>query len=266
MRLGPLVYIATTSVFALGGIYLLMRQQAKINRLQTKVDWLMARAGTPTVPAPAPTAQPAPPTTLPPAQQTPPEQTPPEQTPLPPAPAPFPEPAPQPPAERSPSFIGPPAPPRASAPAPSPGRLIIPVQGIQPKDLVDTYTQSRGQGRKHDAIDIIAPRGTPVLAVADGTVLKLFRSKAGGITLYQLSADGTAIYYYAHLERYAPGMAEGKALRQGEEIAYVGDSGNVVPGNTHLHFEIKTTRNPKRFWEGINVNPFPLLRFDMNRL
>lgn len=149
-----------------------------------------------------------------------------------------------------------------AAPLPhlAPGQLLVPVQGIRPDQLVDTYTQARGQGRVHDAIDIAAPRGTPVLATGDGMVLKLFQSDRGGITLYELAPDRRTIYYYAHLDRYAPGMAEGRPLKRGDVLGYVGNTGNAGAGNYHLHFEVSTTADPKRYWAGTPQNPFPLLR------
>ena len=149
------------------------------------------------------------------------------------------------------------------APAANPAdgsKLLIPVQGVEAASLVDTYEQARGQGRRHDAIDIMAPRGTPVVAVAEGVVMKLFRSERGGTTLYQLAPDRRTVYYYAHLDRYAPGMAEGRALRRGEVLGYVGDTGDAVPGNYHLHFEVTTTADPKRYWGGVPRNPYPLLK------
>jgi murein DD-endopeptidase MepM/ murein hydrolase activator NlpD len=141
-------------------------------------------------------------------------------------------------------------------------KLIVPVEGIKPEQLADTFTASRSEGRTHDAIDIIAPRGTPVVAVADGLITKLFLSKPGGITVYQLSHDRKMIYYYAHLERYADGLKEGHYARQGEVIGYVGDTGNAGPGNYHLHFSVMLVRDPGRYWEGVNINPYPLLRRD----
>jgi murein DD-endopeptidase MepM/ murein hydrolase activator NlpD len=138
--------------------------------------------------------------------------------------------------------------------------LLIPVQGVKAASLVDTYQQARGQGRRHDAIDIMAPRGTPVLAVADGVVMKLFQSARGGITLYELAPDRRTIYYYAHLDRYAPGMAEGRPLRRGQLLGYVGNTGDAGPGNYHLHFEVSTTADPARYWGGVPENPYPLLR------
>lgn len=138
--------------------------------------------------------------------------------------------------------------------------LIIPVAGVSSAQLLDTFSAARGEGRVHDAIDIAAPKGTPVLAVAAGKILKLFQSKAGGTTIYQASADEKFIYYYAHLERYADGLYEGRFVVQGETIAYVGDTGNAGAGNFHLHFSIAETSNPKRWWEGVNINPYPLLR------
>ena len=140
-------------------------------------------------------------------------------------------------------------------------RLLIPVEGIKPEQLQDTFKESRSEGRVHDAIDIVAPRGTPVLAATDGRVVKLFNSVKGGITFYQLAAaDERYVLYYAHLERYADGLAEGHVARRGETLGYVGDTGNATPGNTHLHFQIYRVEDPKRFWAGENINPYPLLR------
>lgn len=153
-------------------------------------------------------------------------------------------------------------------PAPAPAvsnfvgtvNLIIPVAGVKPEQLIDTFGDARSEGRLHDAIDIMAPAGTPVLAAADGRILKLFQSERGGTTIYQLGPNQELIFYYAHLAGYAPGIAEGKDVRQGEVIAYVGDTGNAGPGNYHLHFSIAAVSDPKRYWEGTNINPYPLLR------
>jgi murein DD-endopeptidase MepM/ murein hydrolase activator NlpD len=140
-------------------------------------------------------------------------------------------------------------------------RLLLPVQGVRPEELRDTFSDSRSEGRVHDAIDIVAPRNSPVVAAADGRVVKLFRSAKGGITLYQLAAaDEHVVLYYAHLERYADGLSEGHFARRGETLAYVGDTGNATPGNTHLHFQIYRIADPKHFYAGDNVNPYPLLR------
>ena len=139
-------------------------------------------------------------------------------------------------------------------------KLIVPVAGVKPEQLLDTFADSRSEGRVHDAIDIPAPLATPVLAAIDGEIVKLFQSERGGTTIYQLSADKKFILYYAHLQRYADGLYEGKVVRQGETIAYVGDTGNAGPGNYHLHFSIMVVSDPKRYWEGLNINPYPLLR------
>ncbi|HQR31205.1 MAG TPA: M23 family metallopeptidase [Blastocatellia bacterium] len=124
----------------------------------------------------------------------------------------------------------------------------------------DTYTESRSEGRAHNAIDIIAPRNASVLAAADGKIIKLLTNERGGITIYQLSTDEKLVLYYAHLERYADGLTEGRVAKQGEVIGYVGDTGNAVAGNTHLHFAIWSITDPKRYWSGLNLNPYPLLR------
>lgn len=137
--------------------------------------------------------------------------------------------------------------------------LIIPVAGVRPDQLLDTFSDSRSEGRTHDAIDIMAPADTPVLAAADGTIQKLWLSERGGTSIYQVSSDQKLIFYYAHLSRYADGLSEGKQVRQGEVIAYVGDTGNAGSGNYHLHFSIASISDPKRYWEGTNINPYPLL-------
>jgi peptidoglycan LD-endopeptidase LytH len=153
--------------------------------------------------------------------------------------------------------------PRPEAPA-SPtiaaSGLAIPVAGIRPEDLTDTYEDARSAGRQHNAIDIAAPRGTPVVAAADGRVVRLFLSEAGGKTIYMLAPDRRTVYYYAHLDGYADGLAEGQFIRQGEKIGYVGDTGNAVPGDHHLHFAIWTIDDPEQFWDGEPVNPYPLLK------
>lgn len=166
-----------------------------------------------------------------------------------------------------PIAIGTPLPPTESpTPTPEPanfvGRmnLIIPVAGVRPEQLLDTYTDARSEGRTHDAIDIPAAAETPVLAAADGKILKLFQSERGGTTIYQLSANQELIFYYAHLSHYAAGLTEGNTVKQGEVIAYVGDTGNAGTGNFHLHFSIAIITDPKRYWEGTNINPYPLLQ------
>lgn len=139
-------------------------------------------------------------------------------------------------------------------------KLIVPVAGVRAEQLRDTYTEARSEGRVHNAIDIIAPRGTPVLAATEGKVVKLFNSVRGGITVYQLANDQKTVLYYAHLDRYADGLTEGKLLQQGETIGYVGDTGNSGVGNYHLHFAVWLVTDPKRYWDGENINPYLLLR------
>lgn len=147
-----------------------------------------------------------------------------------------------------------------SVPPASPSPLLVPVQGIEASALQDTFADARSAGRQHDAIDIMAPAGTPVLAVADGTVEKLFDSRQGGLTLYQFEPSGRLAYYYAHLQGYADGIAEGQALRRGQVIGYVGSTGNASPDAPHLHFAIFVLGPERRWWEGTAVNPYPVLR------
>ncbi|MDQ3388954.1 MAG: M23 family metallopeptidase, partial [Gemmatimonadota bacterium] len=106
---------------------------------------------------------------------------------------------------------------------------------------------------------IHAPRGTPVLAVADGSILRLHGGSRGGNSIYHLDADGFTRYYYAHLDRYAAGLRPGQKVKEGEVIGYVGDSGNASPGDFHLHFSVAVLRDARRWWEGTNLNPYPLL-------
>ena len=138
--------------------------------------------------------------------------------------------------------------------------LAVPVKGVKPEQLLDTFKDARDEGRVHDAIDIPAPAGTPVIATAEGEIIKLFQSDRGGTTIYQSSKDKKLVFYYAHLQGYADGLTVGKTVWQGETIGYVGDTGNAGAGNYHLHFSIMVTKDPKRYWEGTNINPYPLLR------
>jgi len=146
---------------------------------------------------------------------------------------------------------------RAPAEATSPSLpLLLPVEGVRAEQLRDTYTEARGEGRSHDAIDIIAPTGTPVLAVDDGTIAKLFNSKPGGLTIYQFDPSTEYAYYYAHLDRYAEGLREGQSISRGDVIGYVGFSGNANPAAPHLHFAIFLLGPEKKWWKGTPVNPY----------
>lgn len=147
----------------------------------------------------------------------------------------------------------------AGTPA-SPPALLLPVQGISAKQLRDTFDEGRdGEKRGHEAIDILAPRGTPVLAVDDGRIAKLFLSSPGGITIYQFDPSGQFAYYYAHLDRYSAGLAEGQTVRRGSVIGYVGFTGNTTPDTPHLHFAIFRLGPEKQWWKGEPINPFGYL-------
>jgi len=153
----------------------------------------------------------------------------------------------------------------ALPPAPLPADLaardlLVPVQGVTRQALQDTFKDARSQGRVHDAIDILAPRNTPILAVEAGRIVKLFTSDKGGLTIYQFDPTNTYCYYYAHLERYAPGLAEGNQVARGQVIGYVGTSGNAPPDTPHLHFAITLLPPEKNWWQGQPINPYPVLR------
>jgi murein DD-endopeptidase MepM/ murein hydrolase activator NlpD len=142
-----------------------------------------------------------------------------------------------------------------------PTGLAIPVAGIKPSQLSDTFTQARSGGaRVHDAIDIMADHGTPVIAAAPGRLEKLFFSQGGGgITAYVRSDDDRWIYYYAHLQDYAPGLKEGQKVERGDPIGRVGATGNANPDGPHLHFAIHRMRPEDDWHEGTAINPYPLL-------
>jgi murein DD-endopeptidase MepM/ murein hydrolase activator NlpD len=136
--------------------------------------------------------------------------------------------------------------------------LTIPVQGIKAEELRPDFYDDRGQ-RGHEAIDIMAPRGQPVLAAEDGKIAKLFTSVRGGLTIYQFDPTETYVYYYAHLDGYAAGLAEGDRVTRGEVIGYVGSTGNADASAPHLHFAIFVLGPEKQWWKGEAVDPYPAL-------
>jgi murein DD-endopeptidase MepM/ murein hydrolase activator NlpD len=147
----------------------------------------------------------------------------------------------------------------AAVATPAVGRLSVPVEGIKYASLSDNFNQPRGSERHHEALDIMAPKGTPVVAVADGKLVKLFNSKPGGLTIYQFDPSATHAYYYAHLDRYADGIKEGMLLKRGQLIGYVGVTGNSDPAAPHLHFAVVELTPAKQWWKGTAINPYPLM-------
>ena len=139
-------------------------------------------------------------------------------------------------------------------------RLTVPVRGVSRGELIDNFRDPRGGGRNHEGIDILAPRGTPVVAVEDGVIRKLFLSQPGGITVYQYDPTESYAYYYAHLQRYASGLEEGRRVRRGQVLGYVGTSGNAPSDTPHLHFAIYRLGADKRWWEGTPLDPYRVLR------
>lgn len=133
-----------------------------------------------------------------------------------------------------------------------------PIAGLATRDLHDMFDQTRGQSR-HEAIDIMEPRGTPVHAVVDGSIAKLFLSKPGGNTVYLFDEAREFCYYYAHLDHYAPELHEGMHVSRGQIIAFVGSTGNASPDAPHLHFTIFQLGPEKRWWKGTAINPYPVL-------
>lgn len=139
--------------------------------------------------------------------------------------------------------------------------MMVPVLNVRPADLTDTFTDERGDGRRlHEAIDIMAPEGTSVVAAAPGTIERLFVSEAGGITIYIRSPDRKTIHYYAHMGKYAEGLREGQRVRRGQRLGTVGSTGNASPDAPHLHFAVLRTTEDADWWEPASaVNPYPLL-------
>jgi peptidoglycan LD-endopeptidase LytH len=141
------------------------------------------------------------------------------------------------------------------------GRAVVPVVGIDADTLKSTFDEARGAGaRRHEAMDILAPRGTPVVAAVAGRVVKLFTSAAGGLTVYQFDVREEYCYYYAHLDAYAADLTEGQVVAKGQIIGYVGTTGNAPPGTPHLHFAIFRLGSDKHWWEGEPVDPITFLR------
>ena len=147
----------------------------------------------------------------------------------------------------------------AAAAAATTGKLLIPVEGMKYAQLSNNFDQPRGKERHHEALDIMAPNGTKVLAVADGKVVKLFNSKPGGLTVYQFDPTEKLAYYYAHLEKYADGIKEGQSVKRGDLIGYVGVTGNSNPNAPHLHFAVFELTPEKQWWKGTPLNPYPMM-------
>jgi murein DD-endopeptidase MepM/ murein hydrolase activator NlpD len=139
-------------------------------------------------------------------------------------------------------------------------KMVMPLDGLEADSIQDTFNQSRGNGeRRHEATDILAPRGTPVHAMVDGVIQKLFLSKPGGNTIYEFDNDGEYCYYYAHLDRYAVGLAAGQRVHAGDLIGYVGTTGNADPNTPHLHLAMFRLGLEKHWWQGTPVDPYPTL-------
>jgi murein DD-endopeptidase MepM/ murein hydrolase activator NlpD len=144
-------------------------------------------------------------------------------------------------------------------------RLMVPVDGISPSQVPDSYDARRGGGRRHNALDILAPRGTPVLAADAGRILRLSENSAGGLTIYAVDAEERFVYYYAHLDRYRARLREGEAIEQGDVIGYVGTTGNAPRNTPHLHFQVMRYEDKRRWWDGTPVNPHLFLALEGRR-
>ncbi len=137
-------------------------------------------------------------------------------------------------------------------------RLMFPLQGMPRNSMKNTFRAARGGGRLHEGVDILAPRNTPVMAIEDGKIARLWESKYGGITIYQFDPTNSYVYYYAHLEKYVSNLKEGMPVKKGQIIGYVGTSGNAPPNTPHLHFAIYRAAEPGRWWQGKPIDPHPI--------
>jgi murein DD-endopeptidase MepM/ murein hydrolase activator NlpD len=142
----------------------------------------------------------------------------------------------------------------------SQSRLRVPIDGEDIESLKGAFAETRDGSRPHEAVDMLAPRNTPIHAVENGTIAKLFTSKAGGLTIYQFDPGGRFCYYYAHLERYAEGLKEGQAVSQGDVIGYVGTSGNAPANTPHLHFAVFELNADKHWWQGKAIDPYQVFK------
>ena len=147
----------------------------------------------------------------------------------------------------------------ATSAAASMPKLMVPVEGLKYAQLSDNFDQPRGAERHHEALDIMAPTGAKVFAVADGKIAKLFNSKPGGLTVYEFDTTEKFAYYYAHLDKYAEGLKEGATVKRGDLIGYVGFTGNANPAAPHLHFAVIELTPEKQWWKGTPLNPYPLM-------
>lgn len=137
---------------------------------------------------------------------------------------------------------------------------VVPVAGVSAKELIDSFSDKRGQARQHNALDIMAARNTPAVATTAGTVLRLHNSTAGGLSIYLKDRTSRFIFMYGHLDSYRPGLLEGAAVRRGEIIGFVGTTGNASPQTPHLHFQVMRSDDPKSWWRGTPINPFLIYR------
>lgn len=144
-------------------------------------------------------------------------------------------------------------------------RLLLPVATIRPEQLSDSFDEARDGSRRHHAIDILAPRGTPVLAADSGRILRVSWNSAGGNTIYATDAESRIVYYYAHLDRYREGLAAGMPIARGDTLGFVGTTGNAPKDIPHLHFQIMRMAHDGKYWNGEPIDPYPLLREEGER-
>jgi murein DD-endopeptidase MepM/ murein hydrolase activator NlpD len=136
--------------------------------------------------------------------------------------------------------------------------LVVPVAGVAVGQLQDSFDEGRDEGRVHRALDILAPRGTPVLSADDGRILRVRPNTLGGNTVYATDPLGRVVYYYAHLDAYQPGLTEGATIARGDVLGTVGTTGNAPKDTPHLHFQVMRMPADGKYWDGEAINPYPL--------
>lgn len=137
--------------------------------------------------------------------------------------------------------------------------ILIPVAGASLSQLHDTFDEGRDGGRVHRALDILAPRGTPVLSADSGRILRVSVNSLGGNTIYATDPLGRVVYYYAHLDAYQPGLTQGAAVARGDTLGFVGTTGNAPKDTPHLHFQVMRMPSDGKYWDGEPINPFPII-------
>jgi murein DD-endopeptidase MepM/ murein hydrolase activator NlpD len=138
-------------------------------------------------------------------------------------------------------------------------QILVPVAGADMTRVEDSFNDPRDGERVHRAIDILAPRGTPIISADDGRIVRMTTSTLGGISMYTVDPDQRIVYYYAHMDHYNDAMTPGKTISRGDTLGFVGTTGNAPKNTPHLHFQVMRWPADGKYWNGEPINPFDLL-------